>query len=261
MDKLKRQLELACDTFYGDAAIVVKDLKTQEQISIRADERFYVASIIKLWPLWLFLREEQEGKRSLDGTVVLDIDPDVKNNFGVSHMFHKGLELNYQDVLSLMIILSDNHCTNEIMDTLGLDNINEEIMRLGAKDTKLNRKMNAYIHNWSTAEDVADLLEKFMYSDELNEKNREIALDILANQKLKGKIPAGWSVRGRHEDVVFRHKTGEVLGSENDAGILTIPSKDKDIVIVCMTKGLKANPDGVEFNKRIGELVFNHFNY
>lgn len=258
MEKLKRQLQLACDTFYGEATIVVKDLQTREKIEIKADERFYVASIIKLWPLWLFFKEEQEGKRDLDEKVVLNIDPKVKN-MGISHMMHKGMEWTYKDLLTLMTVMSDNHCTNEIMDTLTIEKINEEMARLGVKDTKLNRKMNAGKHNWSTANDVADILEGFMLSDELNEKNRELALEMLAGQRWNTKLPGAWAARGMHEDIILRHKTGEILGSENDAGILSIPSNGKDIIIVCMTKGLSHNPDGIKFNQRVGELVFNYY--
>lgn len=61
MEALRNQLQKLCDHFKADATIVVKDLGTQEKIDIRGDERFYVASIIKMWFLWAVLYERTEG--------------------------------------------------------------------------------------------------------------------------------------------------------------------------------------------------------
>ncbi len=258
MKQLQEKLKKLCDEFYGDATIVVKDLQTQEKTDIRGDERFYVASIIKMWFLWLFFMKEQRGELKLDDPVTLDIDPNVVN-MGITELMHPGLEWTYSDLLALMVVLSDNHCTNKIIDTLTMDAINAEMDRLGCRDTKVTKKMNAGTYNWSTGNDVADIMERFMTSGELNEKNRKLALYWMENQRYNTKLPVPMKADEDGERVIFRHKTGEIYHAECDAGIMTVPSSGKDIVIVCMTKNLKANIDGIRFQNEVGKIVYEYY--
>lgn len=258
MEKLREQLQALCDGFYADATIVVKDLETQEKIDIRGDERFYVASIIKMWFLWLFFMKEQRGELHLEDRVVLEIDPKVAN-MGIAELMHPGMEWTYSDLLALMVVLSDNHCTNKIIDTLTMDAINAEMKRLGCRDTMVNKKMNASTYNWSTGNDVADIFERIMTSDELSEKNRELTKYWLANQRYNTKLPMPMKADETGENVLFLHKTGEIYHAECDAGVLQVPSSGKNIVVVCMTKNLKANIDGIQFQNQVGRAIYEYF--
>lgn len=258
MEALRNQLQKLCDHFKADATIVVKDLGTQEKIDIRGDERFYVASIIKMWFLWLFFMKEQKGELSLDDPVTLDIDPKVVN-MGITELMHPGLQWTYSDLLALMVVLSDNHCTNKIIDTLTMDAINAEMERLGCKDTKVTKKMNASTFNWSTGNDVADIFERIMTSDELSEKNRELTKYWLLNQRYNTKLPLPMIADESRENVLFYHKTGEIYHAECDAGVMHVPSTGKDIVIVCMTKNLDANIDGIRFQNEVGKAVYEYY--
>lgn len=258
MKELEAKLQKLCDEFYADASIVVKDLETQEKIDIRGSERFYVASIIKMWFLWLFFLKEQKGELSLDTKVNLYCDPKVEN-MGISELMHEDMEWTYSDILALMVVLSDNHCTNKIIDTLTMDEINAEMDRLGCIDTKVTKKMNASIYNWSTSNDVADIFERFMTSEELSEKNRKLALYWLENQRYNTKLAFPMISDEEREDVVFMHKTGEIYHAEDDAGIMHVPSTGKDIVIVCMTKNLKTNEDGIKFQNEVGKVIYEYY--
>ena len=258
MEELRQQLQQLCDHFYADATIVVKDLQSQEKIDIRGDERFHVASIIKMWFLWLFFMKEQRGELSLDAPVTLDIDSNVVN-MGITELMHPGLQWTYSDLLALMVVLSDNHCTNKIIDTLSMEAINAEMDRLGCKDTRVTKKMNASTFNWSTGNDVADLFERIMTSNELSEKNRALAKHWLLNQRYNTKLPFPMKADEKRENVLFYHKTGEIYHAECDAGVMHVPSTKKDIVIVCMTKNLNANVDGIHFQNQVGKAVYEYF--
>ena len=258
MNELREKLQKLCDDFYADATIVVKDLDTQEKIDIRGNERFYVASIIKMWFLWLFFMKEQRGELSLDDSVKLECPSSVVN-MGISELMHPEMDWHFRDVLALMVVLSDNHCTNKIIDTLTMDAINAEMDRLGCIDTKVTKKMNASIYNWSTGNDVADIFERFWKSEELSEKNRELALYWLENQRYNTKLPLPMEADETREDVIFRHKTGEIFHAEDDAGVMHVPSSGKDILIVCMTKELNANIDGIRFQNEVGKAVYEYY--
>ncbi len=259
MKNLEESLKKLVDDFYGDASIVVQDIKTGEAIGINNDRAFYVASVIKMWLLWLFLLEEQDGKRDLKAKTVLTIDPKVVN-MGITELMAKGHEWTWEELLTLMVVLSDNHATNHIIEALTLEKVNAEIQRHNVQDTVFNKKMNAATANWATADDVAKMFELLYTSPELSEKNREIVKYMMANQKFNTKLPLKFKPKLAEHGNVFYHKTGEIALAEVDAGILSMPSQNKDIIIVAMTKDLKDNLDGIDFINKVGELVYNYFN-
>ena len=261
MKELKKQLTKLCEDFDASATVVVKDLQTNENIQINSDKPFYVASIIKMWLLWLFFIEEQEGKRNLEEKVKLNCDLSLIN-MGICDLVHSDIEWTYKDLLYMMVVLSDNHCTNHIIDVLTLEKVNAEIKRLGAKDTVFNRKMNAGTANLATGDAVASIFELFFTSPQLSEKNRTLALDMLSKQRYNTKLPLNFKSKMLSDGNgnIFYHKTGEIPLAEVDAGVLSMPKQNKNVVIVCMTQDLKNNRAGIVFNNKVGELVYDYFN-
>ena len=65
-----------------------------------------------------------------------------------------------------MIVYSDNTATNVLMDKLGIDQINEEIKKLGYRDSKLCRKMMDFeaaeegSQNYTSVKEMFDLMEQ-----------------------------------------------------------------------------------------------------
>lgn len=57
---------------------------------------------------------------------------------------HDGIEVTVIDLVTLMIILSDNTATNVLIDLLGFAAINTTIHRLGYSETSLLRKILRY---------------------------------------------------------------------------------------------------------------------
>ena len=51
------------------------------------------------------------------------------------------LSLTLKDVLTMMVVMSDNSATNLVIDHLGLENIDARIRKLGLKDTYLYKKV------------------------------------------------------------------------------------------------------------------------
>lgn len=259
MENLQKQLETLCADLDGNATVVVRDLQTKKNIQINGGESFYVASVIKMWLLWLFFMEEQQGKRSLEDKATLVFDRSIVN-MGICDLVNDKIEWTYKDMLYLMVVLSDNHCTNHIIDTLTLEKVNAEIQRLGAKGTVFNKKMNAGTANVSTADDVADIFELFFISPQLNEKNRALALEMLSNQRYNTKLPLHFKKKLYSDGNIFYHKTGEIALAEVDAGVLSMPKQAKNVVIVCMAKDLKDNIDGIIFNNKVGDAIYDYFN-
>ena len=179
-------------------------------------ERFISASIIKVPILlaWVFL--ERSGEVHREEFCDLDTEPQVRGA-GFSWLL-RARRLPYQDVLLMMIALSDNLCTNLVIRRVGLERLNKEFQNvLGLRDTALERKLFDYearargLDNWVSP---ADLMRLYDLIDALEPADRAWVEQMLeVNQDdalLKRNVP--------RDTVVFRHKTGSIEGVLHDWG-------------------------------------------
>lgn len=179
-------------------------------------QRFYSASIIKVPILLAWLYLERAGELRRDEICSLDAEPQVQGA-GFSWLL-RAREIPYQDVLLMMIALSDNLCTNLVIRRAGLQRLNAVIQDgLGLRGTHVQRKLFDYearargLENWVTAEDC---IRMYALIAELSPVERAWVEDMLAvNQDdalLKRCVP--------RDTLTFYHKTGSISGVLHDWG-------------------------------------------
>ena len=95
----------------ADWGIYIQSLDTGEQIAIHADQPMETMSDIKLGLLVTAFRQIDAGKLRLDQPVTLTA-ADKRWGTGVLRTLHDGLNLTLRDVLTLMVIQSDNSATD-----------------------------------------------------------------------------------------------------------------------------------------------------
>jgi beta-lactamase class A len=179
-------------------------------------DRFFSASIIKVPILLAWLVLERAGVVHRDALCDLDAEPQVQGA-GFSWLL-RARRLPYQDVLLMMIALSDNLCTNLVIRKAGLGRLNEIIQgELGLRDTALQRKLFDYEaraqgkENWISAQDCIHMYERIealapderAWVDSMLEVCHDTAL-------LKRNIP--------RDTIPFFHKTGSITGVLHDWG-------------------------------------------
>jgi beta-lactamase class A len=164
-----------------------------------------------------------------------------------------------------MISVSDNTAANLLIDRLGMDTINGGFRELGLTGTVLGRKMldfeakKAGKDNYTTAGDVAVLLETLHSGKNLPVSARNRMMEILSAQKLNSKLPGMIPVLDVDDVELFlAHKTGELPGNEHDAGVFFFRGR-KPVVVSVLTEGLKDRSEGVEFCARIGRILYDAF--
>lgn len=179
------------------------------------------ASVIKLPVMVEAFRQREEGE--LDFARQVTIHPEDKlPSCGALTYMHPGLQVTVEDLVTLMIILSDNTATNLLIDLLGMEKINRTIHQLGLQETSLNRKLfqpelsKQGIENYVSAGDMGLLLEKLLKGQVVNRDASAEMLSILKNQRLNGKLPFFLHSRG----IVCAHKTGEDSGITHDVGVI-----------------------------------------
>jgi beta-lactamase class A len=183
-------------------------------------ERFSSASLIKVPILLAWIELERAGEVSRSELCDLDAEPQVQGA-GFSWLL-RARKLPYQDVLLLMIALSDNLCTNLIIRRAGIQRLNEVIQKtLGLPGTELQRKLMDFearargLDNWITAQDCIRLFQRI---EELKPDERAWVDSVLGacqdNLLFLRDIPADTLVDER----TFCHKSGSLPGVLHEWG-------------------------------------------
>lgn len=233
-ENLKKEIEGRIGDFRGDAGIVIKDLAQGWEIDFNKGAQFPSASLVKVPILLSYFYAQQEGKvrtkdlvslksyEKVPGSKVLG-DSSVGSIFSVEELFEP------------MIARSDNTATNILIDLLGFEAFNDYFIRLGLRNTNLVRRMMDFDErkegreNYTTAEDMAYLLEILYRRNFLDRNTSEKCLGFLKQQKIKDRIP-----RKLPEGVVVAHKTGLENHICHDAGIVF--TQKGDFLICVLTR-------------------------
>jgi beta-lactamase class A len=153
------------------------------------------------------------------------------------------VSLTLADLLTLMVIVSDNAATNIIIELLGMDRINAFCTEEGLGGTVLRRRMmdaeaiSQGLENTTTALDQAKLLDAVSEGSLLAEPLRTFALQTLAAQQFTDALPSLLP-----DSVQVAHKTGELPGVRHDVGIITAANGRRAVASVLVT-GLDGRPD------------------
>lgn len=236
-------------------SIIIKDL-TRDQWILKYDENrvFPSASIIKILIMVEAFNQVEKGKYFLEQKIK------IKETDKVEYSIITDLtldEYSFIDLITLMIILSDNTATNVLIDLLGFEEINQMAKELNLKDTVLKRKMMDFKaakegkENLITALDMAILMENIYKGSILIPKNCEIMVKILSKQKHRDKLP-----RYISDNALIAHKTGELSRLNHDIGIFYL--ENIDYLIGIFTTDGKNDLDGKRTIGKISKLVYDY---
>jgi beta-lactamase class A len=115
---LRRMLEAEVARMPARVGLYVKHLGTGEEAAIRADEIFSSQSTRKIPIMILAFQSAEDGKLNLDERVQIQ-RADFRNGTGVLQYHDPGMTLTVRDLITEMIITSDNTATNLIIAKLG----------------------------------------------------------------------------------------------------------------------------------------------
>lgn len=115
---LQKILDAQAAEFPGRAGIWVKHLTTGEAAAVRADETFNSASVIKIPVLVMAFQLAERGAISLDERIEIRKE-DIRGGSGVFRYHDIGLKPTVRDVLTEMVITSDNTATDLAIAKVG----------------------------------------------------------------------------------------------------------------------------------------------
>ena len=137
---LETELAAIAATHQGRLTVFAENLKTGKTAALNADDPVQTASVIKLAILLHAAEELRTGQASLEEKLVLTPENQAPGS-GVLNDLDTPLTLTLRDVLTLMVVLSDNTATNMAIDRFGLKSINATILAAGLHNTWLYKKV------------------------------------------------------------------------------------------------------------------------
>ncbi|HEX2211513.1 MAG TPA: serine hydrolase [Longimicrobium sp.] len=266
---LRRSIEQITRGYEGVVGVSVRNLATGQSLSIRGDETFPTASLIKVAVLVALLDEVAKGSIRLDDPITM-IARDQVGGSGVLQHLHNGLQLTVEDAARLMIIISDNTATNLLLDKLNVRTVWTKMEALGLPHTKIHSKtfiratsvaMDSSVKyglGVTTPDETVQLFTMLHEGRAVNPRMDSLALAILRGNEDWNKL-----VRWLPDGATAAHKSGDVDQSRNDCGILYGP--DAPVALCVMTRENRDtsyatdNPANLLI-ARIGAEVYRFFN-
>jgi len=252
--------------------IYIKCLETGEEIAINADQQMDTMSVIKLPLMAEAFQQIQQGKFALTDRVTLT-DAAKRPGTGIIRSLDPGVQLTVKDLLTLMVIVSDNTATdlifdkvggpapvNALMDTWGLTSIRAvgtadtwfKALRAAGNAEQFHREGKTPF-GLSSPRDMGRLLEKMEKGEAVSKEASEQMLRIMRGQVYSSRLPryvTGYQIP---------HKTGDFMPYiGNDVGVLE--SRNRHVIMSVFTaKHFGTNADLEDAIGRIAELTGNYF--
>lgn len=231
----------------GEVGLYVSIPEENQRLVLNGDLVLHAASTIKVPVLSLLFQDAEAGLVDLDKKRTVKPDNRVGGS-GILQSLSPDLELSLFDLAVLMIVMSDNTATNEVIDAVGMDRVREFCLTNGFRSTWIWGKMyyKGFVpparipegapRNAISANDLGGMLEQLASGLFVSKDVSRKIVQIMAGQRLsrlKALLPFVERVNP-HADrlelppegkVVVASKSGTLTGSgiAHDAGIFYLP--------------------------------------
>lgn len=222
MDQLTNKIKEELIGFQGRAGLAIEI--EGESFYFNSEEPFQSASVIKIPILIEGLRQSEIGKINLDKLIFINSNV---GGSGVLQALSGVAALTIKDLMTLMIIVSDNTATNLLIDLVGMEAINASMKKMGLRNSVLNRRMmdmeamERGLENYTTLMDMITCLKVVNEGTYLAEASRKTALEMMNRQQFQDKLPGMID----DERIFVANKTGSLPRVEHDCAVFTYKGK------------------------------------
>lgn len=271
LDAAIERIVLSVNATWG---IYAKSIETGEEIAVDADRQMDTMSVIKIPLMVEVFQQIKDGRFTLADKYTLTRE-DVLPGTGIMRNLDPGAVFSVKDLITLMIIVSDNTATDVLYRMVGgVEAVNRRMDALGLSKTRAPAPSRAWFdalrtapssadfhraakhpYGLSTPREIGRLLEQMERGSLVDKAASEQMLQILRGQIYRTRIPR--LVSG------FRipHKTGDFLPYiANDVGVLE--SQGTTVVLSVFTANHFGSGDTIE--DAIGRLsaeIASYFSY
>lgn len=219
-------------------SILVKEINEKVIVEFNPNIQVNSASCIKVAIMIAVLKKVETKEAELNDVIEFK-NIKLEDYNGIYNEIERKATI--LELLTFMIINSDNLATNVLIDLFGFSYYNKFFKEYGLIDTELNRFMGRYNlnkENYTSNRDMFYLYKQLFEGKWLNDELSNIAKDILLKQRSKNA-----SQRYIYEDIEIYHKTGGLksLNLRNDCGCFKL--KDKIYYFGFFMEGMSSKED------------------
>ncbi|MEE4161113.1 MAG: class A beta-lactamase [Woeseiaceae bacterium] len=187
------------------------DLETGEALDYRADHRFPLNSVFKLFACGALLAQVDNGESTLGDAVdvrdypVVPWSPAVKESIGAGRF-----DVTLGAACGMMLSVSDNTAANIVLAEIGgpegftvfMRSIGDDVTRLDRWETELNEGLPGDPRDTTTPRAIGDSLRKLLLGDVLSPPSRTMLREWLsrhsvADDLFRAALPPAWSIDDR----------------------------------------------------------------
>lgn len=267
--QLEQQIKAELAKEKGFFAVAFKNLSTDEEILISAQDSFHAASTMKTPVLIELYKQAAAGKFSLQDSVLvknefksivdgslysMNIDDDSEGQLYDAI----GKNRTIADLAYDMIIYSSNLATNILIELVDAKKVTQSMRELGAPDIEVlrgvedNKAYELGLSNSTTAFDLMAIYAKLAEGEVVSEQASQEMVDILLDQKFNEIIPAHLP-----KEVKVAHKTGVITAVHHDSGIVLLPDGRK-YVLVLLSSELGDFDGGTAKMADISKMIYDY---
>jgi len=257
-----------CNEVNGTYGLSISLPDHGEKLTINENVIFNAASTIKIPLMALLWKDFEDGR--LDPDIMEPLHDDCKVwGSGVIKSMSDNFQMSLYDYAVLMMIVSDNSATNHIIDAVGLDRANAFFAENGWNNTHLAGKLfkpkpilpdGTEDWNYTTAADLADMMEKMLAGKLVSETASRQMMQILAGQQV-GKFDKSLPVEHYsftknplppvpEGKVIVCNKGGSLVGKVlHDAAIMLLPNGERAVMTM-----MTATPNNDITTKLLGRV-------
>jgi beta-lactamase class A len=254
--------------------IYAKSIETGEEIAIDADRQMDTMSVIKIPLMTEVFQQVGQGKIALDTRYTVTKE-DILPGTGVLRSLDPGAVVTIRDLVTLMIIVSDNTATDVLYRMVGgPEAVNRRMQALGLQKTTAPAPARAWFDalraapsaerfhreakhpfGLSTPREIGKLLEMMERGTLVSKTASDQMLQIMRGQLYRSRIPrflSGYRIP---------HKTGDFLPYiGNDVGV--VEGQGSTIVLSVFTANHFGSGDALEEAiGRVAKGITDYFTY
>lgn len=266
---LRQEIEQVIQDLPVTFGVAIKYLESGEELTLNDQRTYQLASVFKVPVLVTAMQQIDAGRFSLDDRVTLK-DEHKTSPSGIICYLRPGLNLTVEDLLMLMIIISDNTATDMVLDLVGGPAaVNEAMRKLGFAKSEMNITLSVH----DLFEDVFGSSECVLLPSQMVAQFRErginfdhevfqegstinvakpSAMNRLHEMIYHGQVASRWACDKALEIMLHQtlnarlpgllppgtdvaHKTGTLMGVRNDSGIIYVAG-DCHVIVTVLTE-------------------------
>ncbi len=268
-DTLRAPLERRIASAGAVVGLYFRDLTRADSLAIGADRRFHAASTMKVPVMVQVFRDADAGRLDLNERLVVTdsfrslADSSVYRLSAAddsdSSLYRRvGDAVRVFELVELMITVSSNLATNNLIARVGAGRVQATMALLGADSVRVLRGVEdgpafrAGMNNTTTARGLGNLMAQIADGLAASAHASGRMLEILLRQSFNDGIPAGLPRNTR-----VAHKTGEITGAHHDAAVVYIRNRPR-YVLVILTQGLTERAASARLMADLTALIHAH---